>query len=668
MTNSSQRRALVIQRSFSPFGNQLIQKGIVDGEQMQQALAESRRSGRSLTDAIEFITGQQLSPELLRQYKKQQLFELKILYGIESVDPELESISSQQIGRFIDDLIPVDICRRHQLVPLSKDEDEESPSVLVAMVDPENLEAQDDLNRILRPQGLRLRRMVITVEDYQRLISGYLDEKVAREKQRDMEQALDVKSELEDLDFDGSELQAIAEEEADLNDALQDAGAAPVIALVNKVLVKALQEDVSDIHVEPQEDFLRIRFRKDGVLREAFPKFPKKIVAAVTARFKIIAELDIAERRLPQDGRIRRIFQGRKIDFRVSTLPSRYGEKVVLRILDNSATQLGIDKLITDPESLKAVREMASRPYGLILVTGPTGSGKTTTLYSLLAERNDPGINISTAEDPIEYALPGITQVQVIREKGMDFASILRAFLRQDPDVILVGETRDPETAKTAIEAALTGHLVLTTLHTNDAAGAIARLEEMGMEGFQVSSSLIGVLAQRLMRRVCTECRIPYTPSQDELARFGLSASGDADLTIYKANVLSIDQFEEARASGTFCEVCQGVGYKGRVGVYEVMQMTESIQKMISENAPTEQIKEVAVDEGMKTLLAYSLNLVRQGYTTLDEVERVTFTDSGLEAELKARRKISLTCNTCQAELKQDWLDCPYCLTPRFGS
>lgn len=667
MTNSSQRRALVLQRSFSPFGNKLIQAGFVDGEQMQQALAESRRSGRALTDVLESITGQQLSPELLRQYKKQQLFELKILYGIESVDPELDAISSHQIGQFIDSLIPVDICRRHQLVPLSHDEGED-PSVLVAMVDPENLEAQDDLNRILRPQGLRLRRMVITVEDYQRLISGYLDEKVAREKQRDMEQAVDVQADLEDLDFDGAALEDVSEEEADLNAALQDAGAAPVIALVNKILVKALQDGVSDIHIEPQEEFLRIRFRKDGVLREAFPKFPKKIIPAVTARFKIISDLDIAERRMPQDGRIRRIFQGRKIDFRVSTLPSRYGEKVVLRILDNSATQLGIDKLITDEVSLNIVREMASRPYGLILVTGPTGSGKTTTLYSLLAERNDPSINISTAEDPIEYALPGITQVQVIREKGMNFASILRAFLRQDPDVILVGETRDPETAKTAIEAALTGHLVLTTLHTNDAAGAIARLEEMGMEGFQVSSSLIGVLAQRLMRKVCSDCRIPYTPSQEELARFGLSAASDSELTIYKANVLSVEQIEEARSSGTFCETCQGIGYKGRVGVYEVMQMTENLQKLVSEGAPTEQIKEVAVEEGMKTLLAYSLNLVRQGYTTLEEVERVTFTDTGLEAELKARRKSSLTCDTCQAELKQDWLDCPYCLTPRFKS
>jgi type IV pilus assembly protein PilB len=666
MTNSSQRRALVLQRSFSPFGNKLIQAGYIDGEQMQQALAESRKSGRSLTDVLETLTGQQLSPELLRQYKKQQLFELKILYGIESVDPELDSISPQQIGQFIGTLIPVDICRRHLLVPLSRD-DGDDPSVLIAMVDPENLEAQDDLNRILRPQGLRLRRMVITVDDYQRLISGYLDEKVAREKQRDMEQAVDVQADLEDLNFDGSSLEEFSEEDADLNAALQDAGAAPVIALVNKILVKALQDGVSDIHIEPQEEHLRIRFRKDGVLREAFPKFPKKIVPAVTARFKIIAELDIAERRMPQDGRIRRVFQGRKIDFRVNTLPSRYGEKVVLRILDNSATQLGLDKLITDQESLAIVREMASRPYGLILVTGPTGSGKTTTLYSVLAERNDPGINISTAEDPIEYALAGVTQVQVIREKGMNFASILRAFLRQDPDVILVGETRDPETAKTAIEAALTGHLVLTTLHTNDAAGAVSRLDEMGVEGFQISSSLIGVLAQRLMRKVCTECRIPYTPTPEELARFGLTASGDSEMTLYKANTLIGEQIEQARSGNTLCGLCQGVGYKGRVGVYEVMQMTERLQKLVSEGAPSEQIKEVAVEEGMKTLLAYSLNLVRQGYTTLEEVERVTFTDTALEAELKARRKSSLTCHNCHADLKQEWLDCPYCLTSRFA-
>jgi type IV pilus assembly protein PilB len=270
MTNSSSaRRALVLQRNFSPFGNKLIQAGYVDGEQMQQALAESRRSGRALTDVLESVTGQQLSPELLRQYKKQQLFELKILYGVESLDPELDSIANHQVAQLIDQLIPVDTCRRHRLVPLSKD-DGDPPSVLVAMVDPENLEAQDDLNRILRQQGCKLRRMVITVEDYQRLISSYLDEQVAKEKQRDMDAAVNVDADLEDLDLDGAALEEALEEEADLGAALQDAGAAPVIALVNKVLVKALQEGTSDIHIEPQEEFLRIRFRRDGVLRKPF--------------------------------------------------------------------------------------------------------------------------------------------------------------------------------------------------------------------------------------------------------------------------------------------------------------------------------------------------------------------------------------------------------------
>jgi type IV pilus assembly protein PilB len=664
MTNSSsQRRALIVRNDFSPFGNKLIQSGYVNQEQMQQALIESRKSGRSIVEVLESVTGQQLSPDLLRQYKKQQLFELKILYGVESLDPEISEVTASQVGYLIDSLIPIDICRRYRLVPLSRTET--PPAVLVAMVDPDNLDAQDDLNRILRAQGLALQRMVITLEDYNQLISKYLDEQVERTKQIELQKSVDVQSDLaglENLDLQDAPDDA----EANLDDATRGASDAPVINLVNKILIKALQEGVSDIHIEPQEEHLRVRFRKDGVLRQAFEPLPKKIIPAVTARFKIISELDIAERRAPQDGRIRRVFQDRKIDFRVNTLPSRYGEKVVLRILDNSATQLGLDKLIADPESLKIVKEMVSRPFGLILVTGPTGSGKTTTLYSALAERNDPGVNISTAEDPIEYTLPGITQVQVIREKGMDFAAILRAFLRQDPDVILVGETRDKETAKTAIEAALTGHLVLTTLHTNDAAGAIARLDEMGVEPFMVSGALLGVVAQRLVRRVCSECRIPYEPAAAELARFGMSSSRDAEITLYKANTLQPDEIQEAKAKNQLCSVCNGVGYKGRCGVYEVMRVTEGLQTLITEGAPTERIKEVAVEEGMQTLLAYSLNLVRQGLTTLEEVERVTFTDTGLEAELRAKRKSSLTCRVCSAEAKPEWIDCPYCTTPRF--
>ncbi|MEH2422585.1 MAG: ATPase, T2SS/T4P/T4SS family [Nostoc sp.] len=668
MTYSSPQRrstALTTRTEFSPFGNKLVLSGYVNTEQMRQALIESRKSSRPLTEVLESITGQQLSPELLRQYKKQQLFELKILYGVEFLDPEVNSFGSTMMANLIETLIPVDICRRHRLVPLSKHEDQTPPSVLVAMVAPDNLEASDDLNRILRPQGLALQRMVITQEDYQQLINQYLDEMAVKQKHLEQAKFTDINQDLENLG--NLDIQDAPEEmEADLGAAMKGAEDAPVINLVNRILAKALHEGVSDIHIEPQEENLRIRFRKDGILREAFDPLPKKIIPAVTARFKIISNLDIAERRIPQDGRIRRMFEGRKVDFRVSTLPSRYGEKVVLRILDNSSTQLGLNKLITDPETLHIVQEMVSRPFGLILVTGPTGSGKTTSLYSALSEKNDPGINISTVEDPIEYSLPGITQVQVIREKGLDFATALRAFLRQDPDVLLVGETRDKETAKTAIEAALTGHLVLTTLHTNDAPGAIARLGEMGIEPFMVSSSLIGVLAQRLVRRVCSECRIPYTPTVQELARYGISASSDIEVTFYKANTLTLDAIAEAKSKNQLCPVCNGVGYKGRCGVYEVMRVTENLQTLINEDAPTERIKEVAIEEGMKTLLAYSLDLVRQGSTTLEEVERVTFTDTGLEAELKAKRKTGLTCLTCDATLKPEWLDCPYCMTSRF--
>ena len=667
MVNSpSQRRALITRQKFSPFGTKLIATGYVNPDQMREAALESRRSGRSLVEILQGLTGQPLPPELLRQFKRQQLFELKILYGIDSLDPELNQIPTDHIGELIETIVPLDLCRRYQMVPLSLNREVDPACLLVAMVDPDNLGALDDLGRILRPQGISWQRMVIALEDYQQLITQYLDEQVKQQDKLndqplefDLEDDLDAIVGFEDLPTD--------ELEMDLGAALQDAETAPIIALVNKVLAKALQEGVSDIHIEPQEEYLRVRFRKDGVLQQAFDPLPRKITPAVISRFKIIADLDIAERRMPQDGRIRRRFQGRKVDFRVSTLPSRYGEKVVLRILDNSSTQLGLDKLITDPPSLEMVREMVSRPFGLILVTGPTGSGKTTTLYSALAECNDPGVNISTAEDPIEYTLPGLTQVQVIREKGMDFASILRAFLRQDPDVILVGETRDKETAKTAIEAALTGHLVLTTLHTNDAASAIARLAEMDVEPFMVSASLLGVVAQRLVRRVCAECKVPYQPTPTELGRFGLTISQGTEVTFYKANSLSPEDVQAAHtANQSICPKCNGVGYSGRCGVYEIMQITETLQALITEGAPTERIKEVAVEEGMQTLLAYSLNLVKNGQTTLEEVERVTFTDSGLEAELKAKRKTSLICRVCSADLKPEWLDCPFCTTSRF--
>jgi type IV pilus assembly protein PilB len=620
-----------------------------------------------LTEILESISGKPLPPELARHYKKQLLFELKILYGVEAFDLEMEQMSVEAIDQLVKTLeTSIETCKRHRFIPLEIFEDAEPKLIRIAMVDPDNLSALDELkNQVLRPKGLHLERRVITQEDYDQLISAYSDEEVKR-KQAEAARLEDEKLQFTAGDFEEVELEEYGEEGGrDLADEIGESETAPVIKAVNVILAKALSEAVSDIHVEPQENHLQVRMRKDGVLQEYF-RFPKKVIPAVTSRFKILANLDIAERRQAQDGRIRRIYKGRKVDFRVNSLPSRYGEKIVLRILDSSSTQLGLDILISDEETLTKVREMSQRPFGLILVTGPTGSGKSTTLYSVLAERNDPGINISTAEDPIEYTLPGITQCQVIREKDLTFANILRAFLRQDPDVLLVGETRDLETAKTAIEAALTGHLVLTTLHTNDAAGAIARLDEMGVEPFMVSAALLGILAQRLMRRVCTNCRIPYQPTPEELGRYGLSVSQAIDVTIYKANTIAVEQRKELSHRGELCKKCGGLGYKGRVGVYEFLKVTERLQTLITQGAPTEQIKEAAVEEGMKTLLAYSLQLVREGHTTFEEVERVTFTDSGLESELKAKRKQGLTCKGCRAELKPEWLDCPYCLTPRF--
>ena len=449
----------------------------------------------------------------------------------------------------------------------------------------------------------------------------------------------------------------LAPEAVDLETSLKDAEASPVVMLVDRILLQAMSVNASDIHVEPQQKGLRLRFRQDGVLQQYIEPLPNRLIPAVTSRFKILADLDIAERRKPQDGRIRRKFRDRVIDFRVSTLPSRFGEKVCLRLLDSGATQLGLDKLVSEADALALIRELGSKPFGMILVTGPTGSGKSTTLYSLLAERNSPGINISTVEDPIEYTLPGITQCQVNREKDFDFAKALRAFMRQDPDVLLVGETRDLETAKTSIEAALTGHLVLSTLHANDAPSTIARLDEMGVEPFMVSASLIGIISQRLVRRVCTQCREPYKPNEKELGQFGLSASREANITFYKAHRHQSDE--------PVCPQCQGSGYKGRVGVYEVLRITDDLSALISRRASTDEIRKLALETGMMTLLGYSLELVRKGETTLEEVGRMVLTDSGLESERRARSLSTMTCEGCGAGLQETWLECPYCLTPR---
>jgi type IV pilus assembly protein PilB len=657
-SSNTATKAIAKRGGRTPFESKLVQGGHATPDQFDMAVKASQEQNVPLLIALEELLGQQLAPDISRYYKRQQLFELRVLYGIEPVDPDVEvdKFDIAALSALLDsNIIPVASCRDCEMLPLAKTEN----TITIAVVAPDSYKVQAEISRLIK--NLTIVRRVIAREDFQRVFDNIVQfqiNKGAKGEGGISDEDLQVKDDVFSDDAAG----------ADEGDELMVGGenSAPIISLVDKILVKALKEGCSDIHIEPQEKDLCVRLRKDGVLREYFflsegKRLPRNIVNAVISRFKIISNLNIAEKRVPQDGKLKRNFQGRRVDFRVNTCPTQNGEKVCLRILDNSNTQLGLNKLISDPESLALMQSFAQRPYGLILVTGPTGSGKTTTLYSTLAECNDPGINISTAEDPVEYNLPGLTQCQVLREKGMTFASILRAFLRQDPDVILVGETRDAETAKTAIEAALTGHLVLTTLHTNDAPSCIARLEEMGVEPFMASTAIIGVLAQRLLRRVCDNCRIPYNPVQEELDRYGLPSS-DLQQTFYRANIVN----RETMSPGArVCPKCNGSGYKGRAGVYEIMKMTERLQSAINKGATTEVIKEIAVQEGMKTLMAYAFQLVREGATTLDEVLRVVYTDKGREAEERARRGKGLECENCDAMLTPETIECPYCTTPR---
>ena len=381
----------------------------------------------------------------------------------------------------------------------------------------------------------------------------------------------------------------------------------PVISGVASILSKCFTLKGSDIHAEPLEDRLRIRYRIDGVLKEAFA-FPKSHVNPIISRIKIMSKLDISEKRLPQDGRIRCLLRGRRSDFRVSTLPGRWGEKVVLRALESNNSVLNLTNLITEKDEFNLINNMSKSPYGIVIVVGPTGSGKSTTLYSMLSALNEPGVNISTVEDPVEYTLDGIHQVQVIREKGLDFSRALRSLMRQDPDIILVGETRDKETAQAAMEAALTGHMVFTTLHANDTATAITRLAEMEIPPYLIGASIIGVVAQRLVRKVCTSCSElkKINPNKNHLA---------ASFGVKEARIIS--------NKNKNCPICNGTGYKGRVGIYEVMKVNEVIRELIMKQANADQIREHAFDKSGRSLLMYGMNLVKNGMTTIEEVERV---------------------------------------------
>jgi type IV pilus assembly protein PilB len=394
----------------------------------------------------------------------------------------------------------------------------------------------------------------------------------------------------------------------DIFELKESADEAPVVRLVNMVFVDAIRRGASDIHLEPYEKVFRVRFRMDGVLHEIMTP-PKRLEAALTSRVKIMANLDIAERRLPQDGRIKLRYNQREIDLRVSTLPTIFGEKTVMRILDKEALQLDLGILGFDPWSMEQFGKAIRQPYGMILITGPTGSGKTTTLYSAIHTINSPDVNIMTAEDPVEYNLKGVNQCQVNEEIGRTFAAALRSFLRQDPDIILVGETRDLETAQIGIRAALTGHLVLTTLHTNDCPSTVARLLDMGIPPFLVSSALTLILAQRLGRKVCKDCRQPYEADEEALVPYGHVPQGLGRVQFYK---------------GKGCPACNFTGMKGRVAIYEVMPISEELRSLILGNAPTAEIRDLALAQGMKTLRQNALQKVLDGVTTVDEVLRVT--------------------------------------------
>ncbi len=482
-------------------------------------------------------------------------------------------------------------------------------NLTLVMVNPHDLMALDEAARLITAKFKKkvpLDLVIATEQDFKNFMDGEYKSVIKPLVEESPEVNLD--DFLDSMDHIQSDFMKEAEfddgnvDDAGITDLAREAEGAPIIRLTNNIIAMALKKGASDIHLEPMEKGLRVRYRIDGVLREEMV-LPKKVQLPLVSRVKIISKRDITERRLPQDGRITIKLGSKSVDFRVSTVPTKFGEKICTRILDKTNTMMGLDKLISHGPILDLVRDMIKKPYGIIYVTGPTGSGKSTTLYSSLAEINDIGVNISTVEDPVEYDLEGVNQVQVNPDIGLDFARVLRAFLRQDPDIILVGETRDTETAKIAVEAALTGHLVFTTLHANDAPSTFMRLSEMGIEPFLISTSAIGVVAQRLVRRICGKCKESYKPDSTILKYLDL----DEDIELHK---------------GRGCDVCLGTGYKGRVGVYEVLVINEELRHLVAEGADTMAIRDAAIRNGMKSLKDYCLILLKEGLTTVDEVLR----------------------------------------------
>ena len=546
-------------------------RGLITDDQLEQAKHHASQRGRSVGRTLielGLVTEAGLVSILAEQL------------GLEFVDLTEAQVDTSAVA-----MIPESTARRHNCIPISFDEDQK---LVVAMADPANVVAIDDMRALT---GKDIRTVVATKSDVQSAINRHYRLDHAAETLVE-EAAAEIKT------------------EHDLEAQLASAGAedAPIIKLVNLLITQAVNDRASDIHVEPGEHQLRVRYRIDGVLHEVMNP-PKSVQAGITSRLKIMAEINIAERRIPQDGRIGIIVQGKQIDIRVATLPTVYGEKIVMRLLDKSSVLLQLSDLGFLPQNFQRYQQSYRKPYGAILVTGPTGSGKSTTLYATLNILNRPEVNVTTVEDPVEYRLPGVNQVQTNPKAGLTFASALRSILRSDPDICLIGEIRDRETAQIAIEAALTGHLVLSTLHTNDAPSALTRLVEMGIEPFLVASSIDCILAQRLARKLCPRCKEAYEPTEEELkiARFPYDPK-EALPTLF-------------RPKG--CTTCGTTGYKGRMAIHEVMSVTEEIERMVAENASSEEMGRMARQQGMLTLREDGMEKVRQGLTSIEEVLRV---------------------------------------------
>jgi type IV pilus assembly protein PilB len=558
-------------------GDVLLDGGLITPDQLQRAVSEQKQGGGMLAPTLVKL-GFMAESELLDFLSKQ--------YGVPAVDPGKLDVDQEVI-----DLIPSNIVQKYKIVPISLD----GQTLTIAMVDPSNLFAVDDI-RFLTRKNIRV--TVATETAIKQAMDRFYDAGTGVDEALSefTDEAVDLIESGEDLDI--GELESAAEQ-------------APVVKLVNLVLVDAIRKGASDIHLEPYEKSLRVRYRIDGVLYEIM-RPPLKLKNAIVSRLKIMSRLDIAERRLPQDGRIKLKTKGREMDFRVSVLPTLFGEKVVLRLLDKSSLQLDMTKLGFEERQLKDFQEAIHRPFGMVLVTGPTGSGKTTTLYSALCELNKTTDNISTAEDPVEYNLPGINQVQIHEAIGLTFATALRAFLRQDPDIIMVGEIRDFETAEIGIKAALTGHMVLSTLHTNDAPSTVSRLLNMGVEPFLVASAVNLMLAQRLARRVCNDCKQEIKVPKETLLDLGVSEEEVGSFASYK---------------GAGCSTCNQTGYKGRIALYEVMPLYDEIKELVLVGASTAELKREAMRLGAITLRQAGINKLKQGITTVEEVVRCSVKD-----------------------------------------